>query len=95
VDPGATGDLGWFHDEAASLLAETRRLLRSLDSATPAAQRARLALVAAWGRYDDGLSALRPPATRVTAAQLAAVADLRNALLAQLESARSLCAHAG
>lgn len=95
AEPGASGELGRFHDEAARLLTETRSLLRSLDSARPAAQRARLALVAAWGRYDDGLSALRQPAARVTAAQLTEMAELRDALLAQVESARSLCAHAG
>jgi hypothetical protein len=80
-----------IEDEAARLLAETRDLLPNLDADRPAAQRVRLALVAAWGRYDDALALSRAHASESSAGYPTTMAGPRDALLKQLESARSLC----
>jgi hypothetical protein len=90
--PHLSDDLARLEDEAAKLLAETRELLRSLDADRPATQRARLSLVAAWGRYDDALAVVRTRAAQAPAADPGVMAGVRDALLKQLESARALCA---
>ena len=91
ADGSRPAEITMLEDEAARLLAETRDLLRSLDTDRPAAQRVRLALVAAWGRYDDALATLRPRAIQASAGDLRLMAGLRDALLQQLEAARVLC----
>jgi hypothetical protein len=83
-------ELAWIEDEAAQLLTTTRDLLRTLDTDRNDTHRMRLALVAAWGRYDDALAALRQRAPVVADADLAVMVGLRDALRRHLESARSL-----
>lgn len=82
-------ELAWLEEEAARFLAEIRDLLRSLDASWPAAQRLRLALLAAWGRYDDALKTVRQRAGG-SSADPTIMASARDALVKHLESARSL-----
>ena len=51
--------------------------------------------VAAWGRYDDALAVLRRRASQASAGDPDIMTGARDALLKQLDSARSLCAQPG
>jgi hypothetical protein len=82
-------DLTEIEDEAARFLAEIRDLLRCLDAGRPGVQRVRLALLAAWGRYDDALAALRRGVADPTV-----MAGVRDALVQRLETARSVSTQA-
>lgn len=88
-------ELAGLEEEAARFLAETRDLLRGLDADRPAAQRLRLALIAAWGQYDDALATMRSRAGQARAGDSTILAGARDALVRQLESARSLRAQSG
>ena len=92
--PGATpllDPLGRLEAEAAEMLADVRDVLRDLPSDQPATQRLRLALIGAWGRYDDALAELRMRWRRGNGgiADLAVMAKLHDALMRNLESARA------
>lgn len=84
--------VGRLETEAGAILAAVREVIRTLPQDRPEAQRLRLALVEAWGRYDDALTGLRArgPAAHVSDVELAVLAKLRDALLQHMDSARSM-----
>jgi hypothetical protein len=82
--------VGPIADEAADILARVRQVVQLLPKDRPEAHRLRLALVEAWGRYDDALAEVRAGGDEVVDADLAVLADLRDALLHHLDVARSL-----
>jgi hypothetical protein len=84
--PTRVDRLSAIADEAGHILADVRQVVRSLPSDRADAQRLRLAVVEAWGRYDDALTAARAGVD----ADLAVLANLRDALRHHLEAARSL-----
>jgi hypothetical protein len=91
-DATPANDLGRLEGEAADILTAVRDLLGRLHHEQPAAHRLRLALVDAWGRFDDALAELRVRGHRgsVIDADVAVVAGLRDALLRHMASARAM-----
>jgi hypothetical protein len=83
---------GWLEHEAAGILIAVRTFLRGLDRDRPADERVRVAVMAAWGRYDDALSQLRMHghSGSDSTADLEDLAELRDALLQQMNSPRFL-----